>query len=393
MSWISTSQTQALVSQISIRLLLSHTSGLRVPGFDGYSNTAIPSVQQILHGDPPANNEQISLFTLPGVGFYYSGGGFTVIQLILETHLKKPFHQIMDETVLQPLNMTRSTYNTLDSAETNYAPAYLTGKNKSDPEYHVYPEKAAAALWTTPSDLLKAVLAVQKSLKTGGFLDRKWAEIMLTQAGDNEAGMALGWVAKKGSVHFWHTGGNPPGYRCIVVGYADLPLYEEEAKGKEKEKQSEKAGVEDAKADRTAVPEQCGICIMTSSQLGTEIRSKILQAIPCLRSWPSTWDNPTVPFLDRARSVDGRAKDWCGEWGPGDWNLVYKEERMFVRFGKLPAMRLVPGVLLAKKHAEGNSIDLVADGLDLMLRLGWKEGSRSIEVWQNAPVITLEQKS
>jgi CubicO group peptidase (beta-lactamase class C family) len=129
MSWISTSQTQALVSQISIRLLLSHTSGLPVHGFDGYSNTAIPSVQQILHGDPPANNEQISLFTLPGVGFYYSGGGFTAIQLILGTHLKKPSHQIMDETVLQPLNMTRSTYNTLDTAEKNYAPAYLTGKN------------------------------------------------------------------------------------------------------------------------------------------------------------------------------------------------------------------------------------------------------------------------
>ncbi len=86
-------------------------------------------------------------------------------------------------------------------------------------------------------------------------------------------------MAKKGSVHFEHSGSNPPGYRCLVVGYADLPLFEKEAKGKEKEKQSEKGGVEDAKADRTAVPEQCGICIMTSSQLGTEIISKILQAI------------------------------------------------------------------------------------------------------------------
>jgi hypothetical protein len=59
----------------------------------------------------------------------------------------------------------------------------------------------------------------------------------------------------------------------------------------------------------------------------------------------------------------------------------------------LPALKLVPGVLQPRKYDEGNSIDFVADGLDLMLRLGWKEGSRMIEVRQNGPVITLERKS
>jgi hypothetical protein len=96
------------------------TSGLRVHGFGGYSTTDIPTLPQILRGDPPANNEQISLFTFPGLGAAYSGGGFTVIQLILETHLRKPFYQIMDETVLQPLKMSRSTYKTLADTEKNY---------------------------------------------------------------------------------------------------------------------------------------------------------------------------------------------------------------------------------------------------------------------------------
>jgi hypothetical protein len=49
----------------------------------------------------------------------------------------------------------------------------------------------------------------------------------------------------------------------------------------------------------------------------------------------------------------------------------------------LPALRLVPEVLPPHEYDKGNSIDLVADGLDLMLRLGWKEGARMIEVWQN----------
>lgn len=119
-SWISTPETQPLASQISLRLLLSHTSGLCVYGFRGYSTTDIPTLPQILRGDPPANNEQISLFTFPGLKFSYSGGGFTVIQLILETHLQKPFHQIMDETILQPLKMSRSTYKALADTEKNY---------------------------------------------------------------------------------------------------------------------------------------------------------------------------------------------------------------------------------------------------------------------------------
>jgi Beta-lactamase len=288
----------------------------------------------------------------------------------------------MDETVLSPLKMSRSTYKALDATEKNYAPANLTGKNKADPEYHVFPEKAAAALWTTPSDLLKAVYAVQKSLKADDFLERRWARMMLTEVSD-EIGYALGWVAKKGSAHFEHGGSNPPGYQCIVFGYADLPRVEGKLEGD---------GKEDAEVAKP-VPEHCGLCVMTSSELGTEVIVRILRAIPYLKSWSYTWDNPTVPFLDRSRSIDGQAKNWCGEWGPGDWNIVEVEGGMSVRFGLLPALKLVPGVLLPHQYDEGNSIDLVADGLDLMLRLGWKDGARIVEVWQNGPAITLERKS
>lgn len=69
---------------------------------------------------------------------------------------------------------------------------------------------------------------------------------------------------------------------------------------------------------------------------------------------------------------------------------------MSVRYGPLPAVPLVPGAMPPHKYDEGNSVDLVVDGLELMLRLGWKEGSRVIEVWNNGPpgaVITLERKT
>jgi hypothetical protein len=101
-----------------------------------------------------------------------------------------------------------------------------------------------------------------------------------------------------------------------------------------------------------------------------------------------------MPFLDRASTVDVQAKHWYGDWGPGDWSLLEGDGgEIFFRYGSLPALPLVSGVLSPHEYDEGNSIDLVADGLDLMLRLGWKEGSRMIEVWRNDTVITLERKS
>jgi hypothetical protein len=63
---------------------------------------------------------------------------------------------------------------------------------KSNPHYHVYPEVVVAAQWTTPSDLLRAINAIQRSLESDDFLERKWAQVMLTEVGDNEAGMGLG---------------------------------------------------------------------------------------------------------------------------------------------------------------------------------------------------------
>lgn len=387
-SWISTPTTQSLASQISLRLLLSHTAGLGVSGFQGYSTADIPAIPQMLRGDPPANNEQISLFTLPGLRFSYSGGGYTLIQLILETHLQKPFPQIMKETVFWPLKMDRSFYGAIPEKEKNYAPAYLTGKNQADPDHHTYPELPAAALWTTPSELLKAVHAVQRSLDSDDFLDRKWAEAMLTEPNkDNDVGtgrMALGWVINYGTNHFEHTGSNPPGYYCLAAGYAALPPREM--------KQDHESGNKTESSH--SIPNRCGICVMTSSVLADRVVQKILQAIAYFKGWPSL--RPGVPFLDRSRSIDGRAKHWCGDGRPGDWRLIEEDEGgISVQYGSLPATPLMPGVMPPHKYDEGYSIDLVADGLELMLRLGWKGGSRVIEVWHNASpaMITLERKS
>jgi CubicO group peptidase (beta-lactamase class C family) len=369
---ISTPKTLPLVKQVTLRHLLSHTSGLSCGGFMGYPTSDIPTIEQILRGEPPANNENITMSFLPGQSFQYSGGGFTVVQFILETHFKNPFHQIMDEVLLVSLDMTRSTFRFLPAEEKNYAPAYINGLARASPEYHFFAESAAAGLWTTPTDLLKVIQAMQRSLKVDDFLERKWAREMLTEVG---AATGIGWRARKGEVHFGHMGSNDPGYFCYVGGYASLPTED----GEESERKQE-------------IPEGCGFCVMTSSMLGLKVIDKIAAAIAYLEEWPAIPELISVPFMDFENDIDEEVKEWCGNWGPGEWKLSVDDDGTFVvRFGDSPATPLVPGAVPTKYYEEGKSFDLVVDGLEVMLRLGWKDKARVIEVWQEGGVATIER--
>lgn len=379
LSWISTSKTFTLASSITLRQLLSHTSGLSGHGFGGYRRGPLPTIHEILTGTPPANNEPIKLTTVPGQTYSYSGGGYTVIQLILETVLGKPFHQLMDEIILKPLKMSRSTYMILPEAETNYAPAYLTGELRADPDHHSQPESAAVGLWTTPSDLLRAIQAVQQSLKSGGFLEQRWVKIMLTEV---QEGMGLGWAVERNGTTFHHSGDNDPGYECIVIGYADLSKMQKSP---------------DIEADFTSagdyIADECGICIMTSSALGyANVCVKLTQSIPYLIEWPSMNSRPWVPFLDRSTTISESALGWIGEWGSSGWIFQGDIEKgLFIKHGATVAIPVLPAAIPPKFYAEGPSIDLVTDGLDLLLRLGMKAGGvRIIDVWQNYECKTLE---
>jgi CubicO group peptidase (beta-lactamase class C family) len=143
---------------ITLRQLLSHTAGLTVHGFPGYLNSEpLPTTVQVLNGEPPANTEKVEVNIIPGLHYRYSGGGTTVAQQVLVDLLGKPFPEIMHELVLDPLGMTNSTYQQplqndwLAKAATahSFSGVPLEGK------HHVYPEMAAAGLWTTASDLAK----------------------------------------------------------------------------------------------------------------------------------------------------------------------------------------------------------------------------------------------
>lgn len=242
--------------KVTIRRILSHSAGLTVHGFPGYAaGEPLPTLVQILNGEKPANTEPIRVDVVPGTLWRYSGGGYVVLQTLLDDVTGKPFPQLMSELVLKPAGMTHSTYeqplpkNLGPEAATPYRP-------NGDPVtggWHTYPEMAPAGLWTTPSDLARVAIEVQNEYagKSSKILSQSMARQMLThQMGSWGLGFGLESTGNKPS--FSHGGANE-GFRCNLFAYTDGGQ---------------------------------GFAVMTNSDNGGELTEEIYRAVAKEYGWP-----------------------------------------------------------------------------------------------------------
>jgi CubicO group peptidase (beta-lactamase class C family) len=240
---------------VTLRGLLTHSAGVTVHGFPGYeSGEYTPTLIQILDGVKPANTDPIRVDMTPGTKMRYSGGGYVIIQQLLEDVTRQPFPKLMSETVLLPLGMTDSTFEQPLPAgriKEIATPYRANGKPvKGGP--HTYPERAPAGLWTTPTDLARYIVEVQRMLagKSSGVLTPEMARAMLTPTLNDQAlGPRVGENSKR--KFFVHNGSNE-GYRCVFFAYED----------------------------------GAGVVIMTNGDNGSKLFSQILNAIAVEYGWP-----------------------------------------------------------------------------------------------------------
>jgi CubicO group peptidase (beta-lactamase class C family) len=238
---------------VTMRLLLSHSAGFNVHGFGGYgSGDRLPSLAQILDGVPPANNEPIRVTSDPGAVYRYSGGGYEVVQQVLEDLAEGPaYAALVQARVFDPAGMSRSSIlDPLDPEGT--ASAHDENGRAIPGRWHRYPELGAAAVWTTPSDLLRFATRLQLSYRgvSDALLPGTVTRAMVTrQRPTDVAGQSIGLgLFLEGSAqdaYFQHGGANA-GYRCYMVGYLDRPL---------------------------------AIAIMTNSEVGDRIQQSVVNAV------------------------------------------------------------------------------------------------------------------
>jgi CubicO group peptidase (beta-lactamase class C family) len=221
-SWKIPSNTFTDQHPVTLRELLSHTAGMTVHGFAGYASDApVPTLKQILDGQPPANSPAVRVDVAPGTIWRYSGGGYVVVQQLLQDVTGEPFAKLMQDSVLNRIGMTRSTYSQpLPHSRLNEAamPYGQSGEPiKGGP--HVYPEMAPAGLWTTPSDLARFAIELQHSLQgSSNRVISKWMTQQLLTGGLNGWGLGLHIGHGRQQAFFEHGGANE-GYRCDLVAY------------------------------------------------------------------------------------------------------------------------------------------------------------------------------
>jgi len=215
-SWQVPANTFTREAPVTLREIVTHTAGFTVHGFPGYARSAaIPTTVDVLDG--AGNTPPIRVAAVPGTAFSYSGGGYTVMQQLLADVAGESFTDLMQTRVLTPVGMRLSTY-AQPLPEARWGEAATGYRASGDPveeRWHVYPEQAAAGLWTTPTDLATWALAIQRAYAGGDgeVLTPATAREMLTPGTNN---WGLGPALDESGLAFGHGGANE-GFRCQLL--------------------------------------------------------------------------------------------------------------------------------------------------------------------------------
>lgn len=285
--------------KITIANLLSHTGGITVHGFAGYENgDKIPTITQILNGQKPANSEAIRSMYEPSLKYEYSGGGTTISQLIIEDVTGKPYDEYMWENVLKPLGMTNSSYTQLPlSVKQNLlATGYYNDGKAVKGKYHIYPEQAAAGLWTNPTDLAKYVIETQLSLqgKSQKVLSKEMTKVRLTPYIDDRAALGVFIINKNGVKNFEH-GGVDEGFVSQYIGTLEGGN---------------------------------GVVVMTNTY-NTALFDEIIRSV----SLTYDWKNAYTPDIKKEIHMKGEdLQPYLGKYGSGDfiWSIIKKENDIYL---------------------------------------------------------------
>lgn len=148
-------------TQVTARRLLSHTAGLTDGlGYGGFApgepvQALEDSLTQASDASPDADG-RVRVGAAPGEAFLYSGGGYALLQLVIEEVSGEPFNDYMQHAVLSPLGMTRSTF-VLPEGATNVAQSF--DEQGEEEVLNNFSVPAAASLYTSAADLTRFLQA------------------------------------------------------------------------------------------------------------------------------------------------------------------------------------------------------------------------------------------
>lgn len=333
---------------VTLRHLLSHTAGTSMPGFPGYpAGSELPDLPSILSGTGGANTPDVHSFTVPGTVTQYSGGGTTIVQMIVTEVTGRTFDELVRDLVLTPFGMVDSGFDQplAPARRGRAAVAHDDAGNPVPGDHHVYPELQAAGLWTTVVDLARWVIGVQQILRGDrqGPISQQMAEVMITELGDGPFGLGPEMGGEGELRRFGHSGGNE-GFRSQVDGLVHRPV---------------------------------GAAILTNANGGTTLTGEIRRAVAAEYGWGPMG----APPLELADVDPSLLASYAGSYvGPFDrpMKLRFEDGALFspAAYGRRLMLPLGPTTFLDEEtgamlevHASGGAVERIAvlvDGAELM---------------------------
>lgn len=214
---------------VTLRNLLSHQSGI-IDSKGSFSELdteiGLPTMVSLLEGKMSYCKSPIRVTYEPESEFRYSDAGYCIIQQLVEDVTAKPFHQVMNDQVFEPLGMGNSYLETAEM-ELNRG-IFSCGHHKNGElvagKYPIYPYPAASGLWTTSSDLAKLVLELMNALKGKskiGISENIAKEMITPQKGKGWAGLGLFLEESEEELEISSLGWGI-GFQCMVTAYPYL---------------------------------------------------------------------------------------------------------------------------------------------------------------------------
>jgi CubicO group peptidase (beta-lactamase class C family) len=275
--------------KVTLRRLLSHTAGLTVQGFFGYPvGDEIPTLLEILDGRSPANSQPIRAEMVPGSRFQYSGGGYVLLQQLLMDVTLISFPELIEDLILKPLGL-RDSYFQQPLPSDQISRSASGHGHEGEPirgGWHLYPELAAAGLWTNPTDLALFLIEIIRSAagQSNKVLSSEMTQEMLKpQVGDETWGFGMGFLhAGIGRSSHITMGGSNQGYRCKLIAFLET---------------------------------EQGAVMMTNGEHGEELIDEVLRGIARVYGWPALQPiEKTVADVDR-----GVLDDFVGDYILADY--------------------------------------------------------------------------
>jgi CubicO group peptidase (beta-lactamase class C family) len=249
---------------VTLRALLSMTAGIGVPGYLGYGpGQKLPTLKQILDGAPPANSPPVRVEAIPGSRYAYSGGGFEIVQALIEAATKMNFQDALQDLLLRPAEMPNSYF--LQPRPGELVRRAATGHDANGSElpggWRTVPELAAGGLWSSAADLAHLLIALERAYrgKEGALLTRATARAMMTQQNGGPYGLGAA-VAGEGESRVLMKRGQNIGYQSYML------LFPETGQG---------------------------IVVLTGSDNGTTLATALIRRAAAAYRWP-----PLGPLLD-----------------------------------------------------------------------------------------------